>query len=254
MKKHGKILRSLVSLTLVFSLCCSMFSLPAAAENNAAGTQAAVNSDNLTVTSENSVGNLLANTIDENQQDASEACYVTDLEITGSTAKVSFQTLMDSDIVVGIYTEDGKQLLASGTAAVTSEEDSVTVTLNGEMPEYFVASAYLLDAESHQPLSEEYTTQLYTYEMQQLISKTADDFEQERVVLLDDTRETNFAVLSEDTVFVDENVDKNIFTIMVMGHIQLQMRMMLYLHCNRGTFLRTAKEMTNMSLLWRLFP
>ena len=212
MKKHGKILRSLVSLTLVFSLCFSMFSLPAAAENNAADTQAVVDSGDLTVTSENSVGDLLANTINENQQDASEACYVTDLEITDSTAAVSFQTLVDSDIVVGIYTEDGKQLLASGTAAVTSEEDSVSVTLSGEMPEYFVASAYLLDAESHQPLSEEYTTQLYTYEMQQLISKTADDFEQERVVLLDDTRETNFAVLSEDTVFVDENVDKNIFT------------------------------------------
>ena len=212
MKKRSKILQGIVSLTLAFSICCSMFSSPVAAENSTTDALAVVDSGDLTVTSENSVGDLLANTIDENQQDTSEACYVTDLEITGSTAMVSFQTLMDSDIVVSIYTEDGKQLLASGTAAVTSEEDSVSVTLSGEMPEYFVASAYLLDAESHQPLSEEYTTQLYTYEMQQLISKTADDFEQERVVLLDDTRETNFAILSEDTVFIEENVDKNIFT------------------------------------------
>lgn len=212
MKKHGKILRSLVSLTLVFSLCCSMFSLPAAAENNAADTQAVVDSGDLTVTSENSVGDLLANTINENQQDTSEACYVTDLEITGSTATVSFQTLVDSDIVVGIYTEDGKQLLVSGTAAVTSEENSVSVTLSGEMPEYFVASAYLLDAESHQPLSEEYTTQLYTYEMQQLISKTTADFDPDLVVNLDDDPNTNFAVFSEDTVMVEETAGANIVT------------------------------------------
>ena len=212
MKKRGKILQEIVSLTLVFSICCSMFSSPVAAENSTTDAQALVDSGDLTVTSENSVGDLLANTIDENQQDTSEACYVTDLEITGSTATVSFQTLMDSDIVVGIYTEDGKQLLASGTVAVTSEEDSVTVTLNGEMPEYFVASAYLLDAESHQPLSEEYTTQLYTYEMQQLISKTTADFDPDLVVNLDDDPNTNFAVFSEDTVMVEETAGTNVLT------------------------------------------
>ena len=166
----------------------------------------------ITVTSESSVGDLLANTIEDNEPDTSEACYITGIEVTDATAYVSFQTFSDSDIVVGIYTEDEKQLLASGTSSVTADDDVVSIALTGEIPDYFVASAYLLDAESHHPLSEEYTSLLYTHEMQDLINKTADDFAPERVVMLDNDSETNFAVFPEDVVMAEQSGSANLFT------------------------------------------
>lgn len=212
MKKHRGLWKRFVSLSLVFTLCCSLFAIPTAAAEEDTNEGLIVDTGEITVTSESSVGDLLANTIEDNEPDTSEACYITGIEVTDATAYVSFQTFSDSDIVVGIYTEDEKQLLASGTSSVTADDDVVSIALTGEIPDYFVASAYLLDAESHHPLSEEYTSLLYTHEMQDLINKTADDFAPERVVMLDNDPETNFAVFPEDVVMAEQSGSANLFT------------------------------------------
>lgn len=212
MKKHRGLWKRFVSLSLVFTLCCSLFAIPTAAAEEDTNEGLIVDTGEITVTSESSVGDLLANTIEDNEPDTSEACYITGIEVTDATAYVSFQTFSDSDIVVGIYTEDEKQLLASGTSSVTADDDVVSIALTGEIPDYFLVSAYLLDAESHHPLSEEYTSLLYAQEMQDLINKTADDFAPERVVMLDNDPETNFAVFPEDVVMAEQSGSANLFT------------------------------------------
>ena len=54
-----------------------------------------------------------------------------------------------------------------------------------EMPEYFTATAYLLSKENNRPLCQEYTTEMYTKEMQELEKSTVDDYAPEDVLQLD---------------------------------------------------------------------
>ncbi len=68
------------------------------------------------------------------------------------------------------------------------------------MPQYFIASAYLLDRQSHEPLCREYTTQAYTKKMQDFMEMTTEDFQEEKVLNLDEDTSKNFAVFNENTV------------------------------------------------------
>lgn len=215
MKKEKQLLKSLISLVVAVCLCCSISMFPISVEAAAADipmTADTMTASRLSVTSETMVGNLLANTMDNNEQQTLDSCYVAELDITDSTAQVTFQTVSDSIVVVGIYTEDQGQLLASGMARVTMEQDSIALSLAGDIPEYFIASAYLLDAEGCRPLSKKYTTQRYTKALQELRSKTTEDFDPALVVNLDANTDTNFAVLPENAVICEENGDQNILT------------------------------------------
>jgi len=91
--------------------------------------------------------------------------------------------------VTGIFTEDGKSLLASGHALVEpTEQTSVQIELSDTPPQYFRVSAYLLDAETREPVCESYNTQYYTSDIQELMDKTASDFEDTGRMVLPQTR------------------------------------------------------------------
>jgi hypothetical protein len=96
---------------------------------------------------------------------------------------------------------------------VSQDENMATVTISGDMPQYFAATAYLLDADSHEPLCEAYNTELYTKDVQDLKNSTADDYDPDKVLQLDeDDKKTNFAVFNEETTVADEGADKNQLT------------------------------------------
>ena len=90
---------------------------------------------------------------------------ISGLEITGNTASVELQVETEADLVVAIYNEQQIQMLASGKTTVSSDKNKVEVNISGEIPEYFIASAYLLDIKTHEALCDAYTTELYTKEI-----------------------------------------------------------------------------------------
>ena len=61
MKKHRGLWKRFVSFSLVFTLCCSLFAIPTAAAEEDTNEGPIVDTGEITVTSENSVGDLLAN-------------------------------------------------------------------------------------------------------------------------------------------------------------------------------------------------
>lgn len=77
--------------------------------------------------------------------------------------------------------------------------ETAYVNIEGEIPSYFIASAYLLDKETHEPLCSEYTTQLFTKGMQDFMDMTVADFEEEQVLNLDENPASNFAVFNDKT-------------------------------------------------------
>ena len=171
-------------------------------------------SQNLNVEGTDSVGDMLASVISEENNNSEErkqsANNITGLEIEDDTAVVEFQTQTDAEVVVAVYDEQRVQMLASGNEMVSQDENMATVTISGDMPQYFAATAYLLDTDSHEPLCEAYNTELYTKDVQDLKNSTADDYDSDKVLQLDeDDKKTNFAVFNEETTVADEGADKN---------------------------------------------
>lgn len=115
----------------------------------------------------------------------------------------AYGSTLEDAVVVALHTEDGFQLLASGTAQVSKEEMEAVVTIEGDLPDYFMASAYLMDSFDLSPLCAAYETPMYTREMQELLNSTVEDYDSERVLNLDDDNTTNFAVFGENTIVLE---------------------------------------------------
>jgi hypothetical protein len=196
-------MQSIVALLLVLFMAGGVLPPPA----RAADAEPSVGAEQVRVSGDSSLGTLLGEEIDAanlmSVPTGGSGC-VTDLTLTGDTASVSCQTNRDSQLVVAVYEEESGKMTASGLAAVTPQESTAAVKLEGEIPAYFTASAYLLDPLTHEPLSTQFTTRQYTAEMQAFLRKTTEDFAPEQVVNLDGDRETNFGVLGEETRTVEQ--------------------------------------------------
>ena len=197
-----------ISLLLVMVILAGVFS--PAAQATPVEDAATVNTDSVTVEGTNGFGNLLSQEITESQEEAEAAdeeypggYTVTDLVIEGNTVTVTYDTMEAATLVVALYTEDGMQMLTSTTATVTPDATEAELTFEGNMPEYFLASAYLLDSYDFSPLCAAYDTPMYTREMQELLASTVEDYDPEKVLNLDEDETTNFAVYADSTVIIE---------------------------------------------------
>ena len=203
-----------ISLLLVLGIILGV--LVPAAQAAPVEETASVDTDNVTIEGTNGFGNLLSQEITENQAEskAEEADYpggytVTNLEIEGNTATVTYDTMEEATLVVALYTEDGMQMLTSTTATVSPDATEAELIFEGNMPEYFMASAYLLDQYDYSPLCASYDTPMYTREMQELLASTVDDYAPEKVLNLDEDETTNFAVYADSTIVIEPVKGKN---------------------------------------------
>ena len=68
---------------------------------------------------------------------------------------------------------------------------------------------FLLDKEDHAPLCREYTNAFYTENVEELEGATIDDFDSARAVNLDDDRTTNFGVVKQGVILLQEDEPEN---------------------------------------------
>lgn len=172
----------------------------------------------VSVSATNSFGQLLVNGMGmdgENGSDLSSESRVIEITMNGSTAMVKYIAKKDANLVVGIYTDDSEQeMIASGTVAVQATPDNtassiVEVPLSGEVPEHYTVKGFLLDKEDHAPLCGEYTNAFYTENVEELEGATIDDFDSARTVNLDDDRTTNFGVVKQGVMLLQEDELEN---------------------------------------------
>lgn len=183
---------------------------PAYASNGDADTE--VDTSDMTVEGTNDVGDLLAEELQEKSVSGAGGNHISSLTVEGSVATVELVTDQAGEVVVAVYDEGSGQMLASGTALAEAGTETVSVTIEGTVPQYFVATAFLLDAVGHEPLCEEYTTNLYTKEMQDFLDTDVNDYDADRVLNLDGDPSTNFMVYSASTIVVKENGLTNVLT------------------------------------------
>ena len=180
--------------------------------------QAEVDTSNMSVSATNSFGQLLVNGLGmdgENGSDLASESRVIEITMNGSTAMVKYIAKKDANLVVGIYTDDSEQeMIASGTVAVQATPDNtassiVEVPLSGEIPEHYTVKGFLLGKEDHAPLCGEYTNAFYTENVEELEGATIDDFDSARAVNLDDDRTTNFGVVKQGVILLQEDELEN---------------------------------------------
>ena len=194
--------KRILSIFLAVCLIFTLLPVGALAEGNSVDTE-----PTLAVSGTNSVGKLISKEVSQETDETSGGNKISDLTVDGNTAAVQFTTdTNECDIVVAIYDEnDETKMLASGTVTVYSGDSEASIELSGDIPKSFVATAYMLERESHSPLCTAYTTKMYTSEMQAFLATTVNDYDEKLVFNLDDSEETNFAVFNEDTLRADES-------------------------------------------------
>lgn len=171
----------------------------------------AIRSD-LSVEGTDSVGELLAEELVNvaSQQEENNGCNVFSIDVSDDTATVYFETTQDATLVVAVYDENGSQMLAYGKKEVTQDETIAVVDIDsGSMPQYFLVRGYLIETETLRPICTGYESSMYTQEMQEFLSKTTDDFDEEKVLNLDEDTTNNFAVYSDDTIIIPESAQNN---------------------------------------------
>lgn len=196
-----------VLLTAVMLLSVAPMSV-FAKENVTDGTAEGVMSDvNLKAT--NSVGELVTKALKKNGLDAESEYGVTGLDFDGKTATVTGFAKENCALIVAIYDENSNRMLASGIGEFSEDEQTASVEISTtQMPEYFVAHAFLLD-ENGSALCDKFTSREHTHDFEEFYEKTVDDFDKDKVINLDENKESNFVVLTEGSETVDSQSGKN---------------------------------------------
>lgn len=196
-----------VLLTAVMLLSVAPMSV-FAKENVTDGTAEGVMSDvNLKAT--NSVGELVTKALEKNGLDAESEYGVTGLDFDGKTATVTGFAKENCALIVAIYDENSNRMLASGIGEFSEDEQTASVEISTtQMPEYFVAYAFLLD-ENGSALCDKFTSREHTHDFEEFYEKTVDDFDKDKVINLDENKESNFVVLTEGSETVDAQNGKN---------------------------------------------
>ena len=206
--------KRIISFLIIFCLVAYIPVVNVNASSTIVGNQSEISTDDdISIRGTNSFGDLLTASLEEkmNQQEENNGYNIFSVEmIDNGIAAVSFETLQDCMLVVGIYDETGKTMLTSGSLEVYAGETDTYVDIETDsIPEYFYLRAFLIDTDSFRPLCTSYETPNYTQEMQDFLDKTIDDFEQEKVLNLDSDNTKNFAVYSEKTIVIPQTENTN---------------------------------------------
>ncbi len=185
-----------------FTALCGSF--PASASASEQETTFVAN-DDVKISGTNSFGTMVANKFAEvNEKQLENNGYnVFSIEMEDNTAVVSYEAAEECSLVVAVYDDAGETMLGSGEVKVNPEEKATFVEIEiAAMPEYFSLKAFMVDPNTLRPKCEAFTSPMYTKAMQEFLSKTTDDFEQDRVLNLDEDKTKNFAVFNENVKII----------------------------------------------------
>lgn len=121
-------------------------------------------------------------------------------ELDGMVASITYSAAEDAELVAAVYTEDGKELLASGRRTVSAAEDATAdLRLTGTRPEYALLRVFLLGREDHAPLCASYCTSAFSCPPEEIEETEPKDFEADRVL---DMGAGGFAVVKQGVVLL----------------------------------------------------
>lgn len=208
-------MKKLLSIFLAITMAVTMMQPPSlafGAENETAVASRTV-SNEVSVSGTDSTGELLSQEISakQSEHEANNGCNIYTVEVIGKKATVAFDTTKDCTVLVAVYDEEGKRLLASGKKEVNKGDQEAEISIDASaMPKYFYLRAFLIDSESLEPLASAYESPNYTKEMVEFLDKTVNDFDNKQVVNFDSNKKNNFAVYDENTKVIKNAAGRNV--------------------------------------------
>lgn len=205
-----KITKRLVSLLLVMMLLLCALPMDAFAKED--GTSPATQTEQQTsYHSTNALGEVLAQAMNETTDaQKSNGYFIETVLIDETTATVALSAPDEANLVVAIYEEETMQMVTSGTVKVDSTVQTATVELaDCSMPDYYIIKAFLMNSE-YAPLCNHYENLEHTEAFEAFFEKNTDDFDADKIINLDYSEQTNFAVVADDAQTAEQTQDENI--------------------------------------------
>lgn len=129
-----------------------------------------------------------------------EGSRIVRAELDGMVASVTYSAAEEAELIAAVYTEDGKELLASGRRTVSAAEDATAdLRLTGTRPEYALLRVFLLGREDHAPLCASCRTSAFVCPPEEIEATEPKDFEADRVL---DMGIGGFAVVKQGVVLL----------------------------------------------------
>lgn len=129
-----------------------------------------------------------------------EGSRIVRAELDGMVVSITYSAAEEAELIAAVYTEDGKELLASGRRTVSAAEDATTdLRLTGTRPEYALLRVFLLGREDHAPLCASCRTSAFVCPPEEIEATEPKDFEADRVL---DMGTGGFAVVKQGVVLL----------------------------------------------------
>lgn len=159
----------------------------------------------------NSLSKMLAEATDMSQVAMDSPYYISEMTFDGKIANVRYYNEQDCLLAVAVYDESTGQMLDSAVELVEAESVTADITMNIDLPEHFLAKAFLLD-ENNAALCKELVCRTYTTEYEKIASLTVNDFDEDKVVNLDEDEDNNFVVLSNNVISINGTSKVNVLS------------------------------------------
>ena len=157
---------------------------------------------------ENSIGKMLSAELDAAKA-AEEADYaITDLSMAESTATVSVKNKTACYLVVAAYDEDTARMLSSNYTMLQADAGTVSLELENLTAENMIIKAFLLDT-NYKALCKNYVFQEYSKAYKDFMEQDIFDFDEDRLLNLDNAIDKNFLVLAQNVADVSQAGESN---------------------------------------------
>lgn len=131
-------------------------------------------------------------------------------EVKENTVSVNMTNITSASVLVEIFDEESGELCAYGEQSAAPMTASIDVAIDtGAIPEYFVVKVTMLD-KNRKLMCEALENEHHTKKFVDFFAKKASDFEQEKVVNLDEQQDMNFFVASDDVTVIDTDGTVNV--------------------------------------------
>lgn len=206
-------IKKMIAVCLALNVICSFLPSVSAANTGQIDGEAELRTaESYEITGTGSVGGMLAKLMEESEGENSGENAVSGLTITGTEAEITYHCGSEAVLFAAVYDEDSQRMIASASTEVSPEEETAVVTFRTAIPEHFTAAAFLTEKGSFLPLCAKYTTNRYTSAMQELEEASVSDFQEEQVLNLDDSTDTNFLVYDEGVTQIQTSETVNSVT------------------------------------------
>ena len=139
----------------------------------------------------------------EEKANSDYAIYKIDGDDQTQKLIIDYSALIDSSVFIGFYNDEGTQLYTSVTVdAPKGSNTSIEVEKPEGLPKYYLIKAFMV-GHYNTPLTQPFTYDKQTQAVQEIISKTANDFEKDKVVTFAENDINNFLVTKDECVTIN---------------------------------------------------